>query len=74
MIAHTLRFGAPVALAIATAGWLQLGILDVPLGYVKQLSAVYIDARVGYATTLWVSCTKGFIKIRKKSEIELLFT
>lgn len=52
MIAHTFRFGAPVALAIATAWWLQLGILDVPLGYVQQLSAVYIDARVGYATTL----------------------
>lgn len=52
MIAHTFRFGTPVTLAIATAGWLQLGILDVPLGYVQQLSAVYIDARVGYATTL----------------------
>lgn len=52
MIAHTFRFGTPVALAIATAGWLQLGILDVPLGYVQQLPAVYIDARVGYATSL----------------------
>jgi len=49
-----------MALAIGIAGLLDLRVLDVPLSYIEQLSTVHIDARVGDATALRMSCKNKF--------------